>query len=399
MSFDKFCSPISSSSPAGSDCAYSSDFQRLTVFSDYLAARAEVAELERQNRVDFQGENSESDRRSAESNAIEGRRNLEKQALAVKELTGRAPSIESVRSAIVSLAEQLLRESGKDIRVVQHLTLAWIGQSGIVGLDAGFRLIDELFEQYGALVHPEPDEDDPDDVSARAMVISEMLSGSGFVNALRECEILVASGVGRFTGRDAEVIDGSLDDDRSDGARSAQHIHAISQAIALGESDEKGNSDRPLLQRIEEISRCLEAIGGVASRFSVGALHGDRVPRLLQRIKAHLEEALEMDLSVSERAEAVNHVGSPACEGVSNEVLRQTSGPVVLNNRNDARKLILEISRFLEETEPAHPAPLFLRRAERLLRAKDFFAIIRDMTPDAISELERITGQREEATD
>jgi len=397
MSLGKFCDPISSSSPAGSDCGYSSGFQRLTVFSDYLAARADVAELERQNRVDFQGENSESDRRSAEANAVDGRRNLEKHALAVKELTGRAPSIESARSEVVSLAGQLLTESGKDIRVVQHLTLAWIGQSGIAGLEAGFRLVDELFEQYGVLVHPQPDEDDPADVSARAMVISEMLSGLGFVNALRECVILVATGVGRFTGRDAEVIDGSLDDDRSDGARSAQHIHAISQALALTEPGDQANSKNILLQRVEEISRCLEVIGKVSGRFSVGALHGDRVPRLLLRIKAHLEDALEMELSAFEGVEAVNLIGFPKNEASSDEVIRAASGSCVLRNRNDARTLILEISKFLEETEPGHPAPLFLRRAERLLRAKDFFAIIRDMTPDVISELERITGHREDA--
>ncbi len=57
--------------------------------------------------------------------------------------------------------------------------------------------------------------------------------------------------------------------------------------------------------------------------------------------------------------------------------------------------MILEICKFLEATEPGHPAPFFLRRAERLLGAKDFFVIMRDMAPDALSEIERITGHRE----
>lgn len=399
MSLDEFCSPISEPLPAGSDCAYTPDFHRLTVFSDYLAMRSEVAELERQTRVEFQGENSESDRRSAEANAVDGRRNLEKQALAVKEFTGRAPSIESARSEIVSLARKLLLESGKDLRVVQHLTLAWIGQSGIAGLQAGFQLIDELLNRYGALVHPQPDEDDPDDVSGRAIVISEMLSGPSFVNALRESVILVAPGGDRFTGRDAEVIDGSLDDDRSDGARSAQHIHAISQALAAGEPGAERYSANLLDRRIEEISQCLEMVGRVTGRFLVGTLHGDRVLRLLQRIKAHLEDALAMESSTSSGVDVANQGGHSKVQDVSTHTLRLAGDPCVLQNRNDARKLILQIARFLEETEPGHPAPLFLKRAERLLRAKDFFAIVRDMTPDAISELERITGHREETTD
>jgi type VI secretion system protein ImpA len=53
----------------------------------------------------------------------------------------------------------------------------------------------------------------------------------------------------------------------------------------------------------------------------------------------------------------------------------------------------------LEQTEPGHPAPLFLKRAERLLGLKDFFAIISDMAPDALSEMEKITGYRLEVTD
>ena len=67
-----------------------------------------------------------------------------------------------------------------------------------------------------------------------------------------------------------------------------------------------------------------------------------------------------------------------------------------LQTRDDARRLILDVCKFLERTEPSHPAPYFLRRAERLLSAKDFFAIMRDMAPDALNELERITGHREE---
>jgi type VI secretion system protein ImpA len=65
-----------------------------------------------------------------------------------------------------------------------------------------------------------------------------------------------------------------------------------------------------------------------------------------------------------------------------------------LASREDACRQILEICAFLEATEPSHPAPLFLRRAERLLRAKDFFEILRDMTPDALDEVSRITGYR-----
>jgi predicted component of type VI protein secretion system len=43
-------------------------------------------------------------------------------------------------------------------------------------------------------------------------------------------------------------------------------------------------------------------------------------------------------------------------------------------SRDEARRLILDIARYIERTEPSHPAPP-LPRAEKLLGAKSFFEI------------------------
>ena len=399
MNFEHLISPISEASPAGSDCGYTAEFQQLTAVAEYVMARSEVAELDRQTKIEFQGENAESDLRSAKSNLDDGRRKSERLASAVKELTGRQPSLEGSVKELRSRSEQLLTEVGKDIRVVQHLTLAWMGDKGIEGLTAGFSLIAALLDRYGDSVYPQPDEDDPEDVSARTMALSEMLSGSGFVNALRDCVVLAASGIGRFSGRDVEVMDRVLDDDHSDGARSTQHIRAIAQGMALADPALSGDADLLLQRSIEEIVACLSAIDNVVSRFVVGTLHGDRVIKLLQRIKYQLESAKTPDSQSelsADRAGEGNHVARQVTSAVEKKNVG-TGG--VLETRYDAQRMILEICRFIEETQPGHPAPLFLRRAERLLGAKDFFAIIRDMAPDAISELERITGHRSDVAD
>jgi type VI secretion system protein ImpA len=400
MNFDKLSEPISTSAPAGSDCGYTLDFQQLVAFSDYLSARTEVVELERQTKVEFLGENADSDRRSAEANAADGRRKLEILSLAVKEITGRNPALESARSELVKKAELLLTETGKDLRVIQHLTLAMINQEGIAGLEAGFSLIDGLLNHFGALVYPQPDEDDPEDVSARAMVLSEMLSGSGFINALRESVVLAAPGLGQFTGRDAEVMDGSMSDDHSDGARSTQHIRAMAEGLASTESAGEQTANDILGRRIADISRCLDAADKVSSHFIVGSLHGERVLKLLQRIRSQLEAALDEGGAASPDGAGSGQGSQTERQNSSTAVNNKSgSGSGALQSRDDARRMILEISRFLEQTEPGHPAPLFLKRAERLLGLKDFFAIIGDMAPDALSEMERITGYRSEATD
>jgi len=49
---------------------------------------------------------------------------------------------------------------------------------------------------------------------------------------------------------------------------------------------------------------------------------------------------------------------------------------------------------FLEHTEPSNPAPLFIRRAQRLIK-KSFLEIVRDLMPDSLSQLEKLAGDVE----
>jgi type VI secretion system protein ImpA len=53
------------------------------------------------------------------------------------------------------------------------------------------------------------------------------------------------------------------------------------------------------------------------------------------------------------------------------------------------------VCEFLERTEPAHPAPLLIRRAARLLDLS-FLDIIRDIAPGAASQIEDLGGLRRE---
>jgi type VI secretion system protein ImpA len=391
MFSEKLIDPISEASPVGEEGVYTLAFQELTALAEYLAARLELAEFERMARADFQGENAESDQRMAESNVADSRRKLDRAEAAVKEITGRAASSEGVRSQLRERSEGILTGTSKDLRVVQHLALAMTLEEGVGGLEASFRLIDALLERYADQLFPQPDEDDPTDVSAREMVIGEMLNAEAFVAAVRESVLLEAPGVGRFTARDTEVIDGKLDDDRSGGARSVQQITAIAQAVAANSIGDANEVLRVVGSRVEE---CLSAANQVIDRFGAGAIIGDRVLKLLHRTRNLLKAAMEADVQAEDGAIDTSQIAPIQVQGGVQRAGAATAMGA-LRSREDARKMILQISKFLEESEPSHPAPFFLRRAERLLGAKDFFAIMRDMAPDAITEMERITGHRE----
>ena len=65
--------------------------------------------------------------------------------------------------------------------------------------------------------------------------------------------------------------------------------------------------------------------------------------------------------------------------------------PGEITSRDDAIRQLERVCAWLERHEPSHPAPLLIRRAQRLMR-KSFFEIIRDLVPDGVESIERIAG-------
>ena len=66
-----------------------------------------------------------------------------------------------------------------------------------------------------------------------------------------------------------------------------------------------------------------------------------------------------------------------------------------VTSRDDVRIGLDKMCRYFEQHEPSHPAPLLLRRAQRLL-ALDFYEIIRDLAPESLPKLDLLSGERSE---
>jgi type VI secretion system protein ImpA len=49
------------------------------------------------------------------------------------------------------------------------------------------------------------------------------------------------------------------------------------------------------------------------------------------------------------------------------------------------------VCEWIERHEPSNPAPLLIRRAQRLM-SKSFIDLVRDLAPDGLTQLERIAG-------
>lgn len=64
-----------------------------------------------------------------------------------------------------------------------------------------------------------------------------------------------------------------------------------------------------------------------------------------------------------------------------------------IQSRADVIKALDLICAYYRDYEPSSPVPFILQRAHRLVD-KDFMAIVSDLTPDALSHLQVITGTK-----
>ena len=67
------------------------------------------------------------------------------------------------------------------------------------------------------------------------------------------------------------------------------------------------------------------------------------------------------------------------------------AAPGEITSRDDAIQALARVCAWIERHEPSHPAPLLIKRAQRLM-TKNFFEIIRDLAPDGLDSVEKIAG-------
>jgi type VI secretion system protein ImpA len=63
----------------------------------------------------------------------------------------------------------------------------------------------------------------------------------------------------------------------------------------------------------------------------------------------------------------------------------------VIRSREDAIRMLERVCEYVERYEPTNPAPLLIRRAQRLM-TKSFVEIIEDLTPDSVATIKALGG-------
>lgn len=266
-------------------------------------------------------------------------------------------------------ASALLGRS-KDIRVAVALCRAWVNVKGLPGLAAGVGLVCGLLERYWETVHPIAEDGD---YFMRMNAVSSLNEVTGLLRDLRQVDFL-RSTAGVVSVRDAEAlargnaVEGghkmSLDQLRlavQEGCR--QENPTLIAAITAGE----------LLTRIVDL--CVTKLPGAQRPETDG----------LQSLLAALHELMPSAVSPSSADSDASSVTN--AQGIQPQTLQAG----VLRSRDDAIAQLLAVADFVEKTEPTNPAPLLIRRAARLMRM-GFIDILRELSPDSLSQIENITG-------
>lgn len=259
------------------------------------------------------------------------------------------------------------------------LTRALTRTEGLPGLAAGLGLIHGLLEQYWEHVYPKLDADDNDDPTERLNALAPLADVETLIRDLRDSDLVNSRQHGQLRARDVEVALGRLVPVHVDGAPPSKALHQVHEQIAAAFAEDR--TVPTALSAARERVRAIEML--LTDR--VGGERATDLKPLTQSIDSLLE-ACDVALGVGG---GVDSLGAEAQGAAGHAVI---AGEI--RNRADAVRALDLVCRYLEQHEPSNPAPLFIRRAQRLM-TKSFVEIVKDLLPDSLSNLERLTGEPE----
>jgi type VI secretion system protein ImpA len=242
-------------------------------------------------------------------------------------------------------------------------------------------------ERYWTTVHPLLDPDDNNDPTLRVNTVASLNDQSTTIRSLRSVPIVDVRGLGRFSLRDMGIATGDIPPVPNE---EPPRLETIEAAFAQCELDELKANTEAVRQSIEH----LEAIDSTITD-QVGAARAAGLDDLRTTLR-ELNQVLTTNLQLREPAAVPETVdGEP--DPLSNAGLGQAAPrpPGEIRSREDVVAALERICQYYNRYEPSSPLPLLLRRAKRLA-TKSFMEIVKDLTPDAVPQLQQLAGSGED---
>ncbi len=279
---------------------------------------------------------------------------------------------------VIDRAQAILNRS-KDLRVAVHLTRALTCTEGIPGLATGLSLVHGLLERYWEGIHPVLEADHDNDPTERLNAMAPLVDPEVVIKDLRDCYLVNTREQGQLRAREIEVSLGRLAPSKAVDPGAIKPMGQLHAQIAAAYA-----SDRSVPSAVREAYDRAVAIQALLNE-RLGASRALDLAPLLQPLGG-LVEACETALGV--KTEGGTDGQAEGAEGA------RAAAPGEIRTRDDAVRMLEAVCSFLERTEPSNPAPLFIRRAQRLIK-KSFLEIVRELMPDSLGQLEKLAGEVE----
>lgn len=286
------------------------------------------------------------------------------------------PAVEPVWDDVRMRAEALFSRT-KDLRVAVLLTRALLKKSELPGFSEGVELVRQLLERYWDAVHPCIVPEDDNDPTMRLNALGALTDPEGMLRDLRQAHVIPPSAAGRVTVRDILIAAGRL----PAGAESALSASQIESTIR-GEAPKHGAI-------IESARKALQALGGMQALLN-DKLGTERALNL-KPLSDCIDLVVKACDSAAGNADGATTPPEPVISGVQAPSRATATLPGEIRSREDAIHMLERVCEFMERTEPSNPAPLLIRRAQRLV-SKNFIEIMEDLAPDSLGAIKGIAG-------
>ncbi|MDN3920034.1 type VI secretion system protein TssA [Roseateles violae] len=278
------------------------------------------------------------------------------------------PDWPAVREQALKLATRT-----RDLRLAVWLTRSGARLQGLAGAVEGLQLLQGLLERHWDQVHPQLDKSDGNDPTARMSALGPLVHPSAGLADLRAASLTGQRGA--LTMRDIELALGHAEPQLGESPPSADGI-ARGLAAALPQ--------QPTLP-------ALMNSGAAAARAIAAVLERQVAPTL----SPELEPLVRLMQALAEAAQRLPGAAAPADTrgNIAVSTSRDTPVPAgtTIASREDAVRALERVAEWLERNEPSNPAPLLIRRSQRLM-SKSFIDIVRDLAPDGLSQIEKLAG-------
>jgi type VI secretion system protein ImpA len=273
---------------------------------------------------------------------------------------------------VAGMSEALLGRT-KDLRVAVSFTRAAARLHGLTGYLRGLELITRLCETYWDNIFPLLDAEYNNDPAMRMNALAALAHYDSGLLDLRMAQVAKTRGVQMLV-KDVEFALGVNPPPADVTPMSEVEIGSILR--------DAGQEDAGLLESLTNA----KTIGNALQTLLNEKVGSDQ--------SVDLKPVRNLLNAVAKVAAAASGVSESADEGVAGGGATGTPAAMVLGelrSREDAVRALDRVCEYLERHEPTNPAPLFIRRAQRLM-AMNFVDIIRDMVPDSMAQVETLTG-------